>query len=105
VGYAFALTIPGLAVALVVLGVVDVVLFRRQGRRLLGSRDRRRAVPVAYDEAAAFLAPAKRVELEERQSRSLVRDTVDDGAGPRGRARVRVDLDAGRALLSRRSGG
>jgi hypothetical protein len=98
VGYAFALTIPELAVALVVLEVVDVLLFRRRGQRLLGFRGSgQRAAPVAYDEVAAFLTPAKRVELEERQSRSLVRDTVEDGAG----SRTRVDLDAGRVVLAR----
>jgi Family of unknown function (DUF6191) len=99
VAFAFALTIPGLAVGLVVLGVVDVVLFRRRGRRLLrrhGSRDSSIA-PVAYDEAAAFFMPGKRTELEVRQAASMLRDHPDDGAPPT----TAVDLERGTVVVRR----
>jgi Family of unknown function (DUF6191) len=93
--FAFAMTIPGLAVALVVLGAVDVVIFRRSGGRLFARARNPRAVPVAYDEAAAFFTPSKRIELEQRQSSSLLRQSPDDGAPPR----TRIDFDAGTARL------
>jgi hypothetical protein len=100
VGYLFALTIPGLAVALVVLGAADVLLHRRSGRRLLGSRRRVGAIPVAYDEAAALFAPGKRIELEQRQSVELLRQTEDDG-----RTLTAVDLDRGVARVVRPADG
>jgi len=96
--FAFALTIPGLAVGLVVLGVVDVMIFRRRGRRLLrrhGSRDASVA-PVAYDEAAAFFMPGKRTELEQRQSAAMLRDDPEGGAPPT----TTVDLELGTAVVS-----
>jgi len=97
VAFAFALTIPGLAVGLVVLGVIDVMFFRRRGRRLLprhGSRDVS-VVPVAYDEAAAFFTPGKRTELRQRQVESMLRDDPDGGAPPT----TIVDLELGTAVL------
>ena len=94
--YLFALTIPGLAIGLVVLGVVDVTLFRRRGTRLANRRRRAGAAPVAYDEAASFFAPGKRLELEQRHTASLMRQTPDDGAPPR----TRLDLDRGTARLA-----
>ena len=93
--FLFALTIPGLATALVVLGIVDVMLFRRRGARLLGRTSRPGAAPAAYDEAGAFFEPGKRVELDQRHSTSLIRQTLDDGAPPR----TRLDLDRGTARL------
>jgi hypothetical protein len=94
-GYVFAMTIPGLAIVLVILGLLDVVLFRRSGSRLIGPRRARRAAPTAYDEAAAFFAPGKRIELEARQSEALMRETFDDGAPPT----TEVDLEAGTARI------
>jgi hypothetical protein len=95
VAYVFAMTIPGLAIALIVLGAVDVALFRRRGRRIFGSRRRSGAAPVAYDEAAALFTPGKRLELEQRQSASLLRETPDDGAP----AATAIDLIAGTARI------
>lgn len=93
--YLFALTIPGLATALVVLGVVDVMLVRHRGTRLLGRGRAAAFAPVAYDEATALFTPGKRLELEERHSVSMLRQAPDDGAPPRSR----LDLDRGTASL------
>ncbi len=95
--YLFALTIPGLAIALVILGVIDVTLFRRGGTRLLGGRRVAGATPAAYDEASALFSPGKRLELEQRHTSSLLRQSPDDGAPPT----VRLDLDRGTAWVTR----
>ncbi|MGP3948040.1 DUF6191 domain-containing protein [Streptomyces sp. 7N604] len=52
----------------------------------------------AIEELHAFLNANKRVQLEQRQVEQIVRNDVQDGAPPR----VRVDLDAGRAVVRRR---
>jgi hypothetical protein len=97
VTYAFALTIPGLAVGLVLLGLADLVLFRRTGRRLLRGSRHGRVAPTAYDEATAFFAPGKRFELEERQTASV----VVDGTEQRAPGTTTVDLAGGTARVTR----
>ena len=98
VAFLFALTIPGLAVTLVLLGTLDLLVFRRFGARLLGERGTR-AAPAAYDEAAAVFHPGKRLELDQRQTTALLRQTADEGAPPR----VSVDLYRGTAVIRRRA--
>ena len=85
-GLAFALTIPGLVVVLVVLGAVDRLVRRRKGAALAAT---------AWAELDAGLQPGKRLEMEERRAEASRRDDVEDGAPPRST----VDLDGGIAIV------
>ena len=93
VGLLFAVTIPGLAVALVVVAAVDLVLRRRRGRRLPDGRPTTGATGI--DEFGALLYAGKRMELDNRASVALLREEDDAGGPPRvdpatGRVRIRV---------------
>lgn len=84
-GLLFALSLPGLVCLLVVLAAIE-----RLGRR----RGSAGASPLAaggFEEVDALLGGAKRIEVAERQTRSLLAQDEKSGAAPR----VRVDLDAG----------
>jgi len=96
--FVFFMTLPGLAVGLVVLAFVD-----RLGRWISGRsglpwyRDGHRPAPaVGLDEFQAVFYPSKRHAIEQRRLSLVLRDDEQDGAPPR----VRVDLDANRVIIT-----
>jgi len=100
-GLVFALTLPGLVCLLVLLVALErfgLWAGRRSWlpwrRRHTDSAGGSPSLPLSgagFEEVAAMFTGAKRVELEERHSRSMLRQDESDGAPPR----PRVDLDAG----------
>jgi Family of unknown function (DUF6191) len=99
VGYVFFMTIPGLAVGLVVLAAVDrfgVWLHGRSG--FPWYRDGHWPAPAAgFDELQAVFYSSNRHPIERRRAELMLRDDEHDGAPPRV---VRVDLDTGRAVIT-----
>ena len=77
--FVVALTIPGLAVALVAYAAIERLL-----NRMLPSRRGRRAASAAvgFDLFHASLAPGKEDELEQRRVERLLRDDEETGAPP-----------------------
>jgi hypothetical protein len=102
VAIVFFMTIPGLAVGLVALAALDRLWVWRRGRRgLPWYRDGRRAAPaVGFDELQAIFYSSKRHAIEQRRLEFVLADYEHDGAPPR----VRVDLDAGRVVVTRPAG-
>ena len=95
VGLVLALTLPGLAVLLVVLAALEQ-LWSRVGRRSpLHRRERHALSAGGLDVFSAALAPGRAVDLEVQRSREVRRDDAEDGAPPYGR----IDLDSGVAWL------
>ena len=94
-GTLFALTIPGLAVLLVVLAVVErVASGLRRASPLHG--ERRHALSAAgADVLSTALEPGRAVDVDQRLASELMREDETDGAPPRSR----IDLDAGVAHL------
>ena len=95
----FFKTIPGLAVALVLLAALD-----RFGLWIHGSsglpwyRDGHRAAPAAgFDELQAAFQSSKRHSIERRRLEDVLRDDGHDGASPH----FRIDLGEGRAVIAR----
>lgn len=99
VGIVFFMTIPGLAAGLVVLAAVDrfgVWLHGRSG--LPWYRDGHRPAPAAsFDELQAVFYSSTRHAIERRRAELMLRDGEQDGAPPH----VHVDLDGGRAVITR----
>lgn len=98
-GVLFALTLPGLACLLVLLVALERFGLWAHRRSWLPWR-RRTDAPgthssplsgTGFEEVDAFFTGAKRAELEERHSRSMLRDEEGDGAPPW----TVVDLDLG----------
>lgn len=94
----FFLSLPGLAVALVVLAALDRLGWWTQGRSALPwRRDGGRPVSAAgFDEFQATLHSGARHAIEQRKHELVMRDDEQDGAPPR----VRVDLDAGWIVIT-----
>jgi hypothetical protein len=90
-----ALTIPGLAVLLVVLAAVESLASRLRRRSPLARRHRRALSAAGADVFSAALVPGRDVDLERRRASELLREDETDGAPPRSR----IDLDAGVAHL------
>ncbi|MCE0768489.1 DUF6191 domain-containing protein [Pseudonocardia kujensis] len=105
-GVLFALTLPGLVCLLVLFVALERFGLWARGHSLLfWRRDQERSGPqslplsgAGFEEVDAFFTGAKRAELEERHSRSLLREDEADGAPPR----PAVDLDAGVVTVFRR---
>jgi hypothetical protein len=95
VGVAFAMTLPGLVVLLVVVAFADQVLLTVRGHGLVPWRRDTQVSSTGFDLLHAALSPGKQHELDQRRTEELVRDEEDEGAPPRSR----VDLDAGVAHL------
>jgi Family of unknown function (DUF6191) len=99
VAVVFFMTIPGLAVGLVVLAALDRFgwwIHSRSG--LAWYRDRHRPVPAAgFDEFQAVFYSSKRHAIERHRLELVLRDDENDSAPPH----VRVDLDARRAVITR----
>jgi hypothetical protein len=93
-----AMTIPGLAVGLVVLAAVDRLAVWAQGRSWLPwyrSSPRRGVSNTAFDELHAQLSAGKRQQIEQRKTEQLRRDDAGDAAPPR----TRIDLDNRSAVI------
>ncbi|SDN46525.1 DUF6191 domain-containing protein [Allokutzneria albata] len=97
----FALTLPGLAVLLVVLAALERFGLWARRRSLLPWRTRSTEAPsfaeVGFEEFGAAFDSGQRHKIDERNSQSMMRDDADDGAPPHST----VDLDAGVAVLRR----
>ncbi len=87
-GFAFALTLPGLVIALVAYALVLQIRATRPGVK-------RATASPALDVLATLLSPADRHRIAEQHRQELTRDDVEDGAPPRSR----VDLESGTAHL------
>jgi hypothetical protein len=95
VGFAFALTLPGLVLLLVGVAVGEH-LWSRLGRRSPLYRRNRHALSAGgMDVFSAALFPGKALDLEEQRVREMTRDDVQDGAPPN----TRIDLDSGIAWI------
>jgi hypothetical protein len=89
-----AMSLPGLVVVLVVVGVIDVALARR--RRARGDRRATaRSAAAGLDVLGVALSPGHQHKLEHDEFVEFDRDEEGDGAPPRSV----VDLDAGVARL------
>lgn len=88
-GFLVAMTLPGLVLALTVLGAWEVLRARRRGghRAVMAS--------TGFDLVQEALYPSKRHEIEQRDHESLTAEVDADGARPRSR----IDLAAGTAHL------
>ncbi|WP_431970696.1 DUF6191 domain-containing protein [Nocardia sp. bgisy134] len=97
-----AMTIPGLALLLILLAFAEVLWNRLTGSRFLPWTKRRSGHPVAatgFEEVTAAFQGSKHYEFEQRQTTLMHRETKSDGAPPRDE----VDLITGAARLVRRS--
>lgn len=95
-GMMFAMSIPGLAVLLVVLAV---------GERVWRAVRRRRGDPpvvsaAAFDEFTTLFSGSKHIELRQREVTMMLGEDEESGAPPRGP----VDLDSGRIRLTPKAG-
>ena len=95
IGALFALTIPGLAVLLVALAVVERVASGRRRRSPISGVHRHALSAAGTDVFSAALEPGKAHDVDQRLATELMREDETDGAPPRSR----VDLDAGVAEL------
>ena len=92
-GLLFALSLPGVVCLLVLLAAVERFGPRRRG----GASPSLPLSGTGFEEVDAFFSGAKRTELAERHSRSLLADEEESGAPPR----TTVDLDAGVVTVRR----
>lgn len=87
----WAMSIPGLVTLLFALAVGERVLLRL--------RRRKGEAPVlsgaGFDQVTMLFYATKQLELDERQTRSMLREEDEDGAPPRGP----IDLDTGVVVL------
>ncbi|MBB5804036.1 hypothetical protein F4560_003804 [Saccharothrix ecbatanensis] len=95
-GMMFAMSIPGLAVLLVVLAA---------GERVWRAIRRRRGTPpvvsaAAFDEFTTLFSGSKHIELRQREVTLMLGDDEESAAPPRGP----VDLDSGRIRLIPKGG-
>jgi hypothetical protein len=99
VAFVFFMTLPGLVVGLTALAVVDRLGRWASGRsKLPWFRDGHRPAPApALDELQAMFHSGTRHSIERREIELVLRDDEQDGAPPR----IRIDLDAGRAVIIR----
>jgi hypothetical protein len=95
VGLLLALTLPGLVLLLVGLGVLEVAATRLRRRSPLHRRHRHALSGSGLDVLAAALDPAREIERETRRATALLREDPGDGAPPRSR----VDLERRVAVL------
>jgi Family of unknown function (DUF6191) len=94
-GTLVALTIPGLAVLLVGLALVERVASGLRRRSPLHRRRRYAVSAAGTDVLCAALEPGRVVDADERSVSEVLREDETDGAPPHSR----VDLDAGVAHL------
>ncbi|WP_040866046.1 DUF6191 domain-containing protein [Nocardia exalbida] len=97
-GLLVAMTIPGLAVLLILLAFAEVAWNRLTGSRALPWTRARSGRPVAaagFEEVTAVFQGGKHHEFEQRLTTLMHREDPSDGAPPRDD----VDLTAGSARL------
>ncbi len=97
-GFLVAMTIPGLAVLLVLLAFAEVAWNRLTGSRILPWTKRRTSRPVAaagFEEVTAVFQGSKHIEFEQRRTTLMHREDKSDGAPPRDE----IDLSSGSARL------
>jgi hypothetical protein len=85
-GFLWAMSLPGLVVALFVLAAIE-----RFTGRLPWRRRRPPASAVGLDEMTALFYATKHHELQQRHTELMLRDDAEDGAG--GPPRLRFELD------------
>ena len=88
-GALVAMTVPGLLLALIALGIADLAWSRARRGRLTGT------ALAGFDVLDGLFYPSKVHQQQERQRIELMRDDVDDGAPPFSQ----IDLESGRARL------
>lgn len=93
-GALLAMTLPGLVLTLLLLGIVEQVADRTR-RRASGTPARGGLAGAGIDVLQAALYPEKRHQIEEQHSQTMRRDDADDGAPPHST----VDLNDGIARL------
>ena len=93
----FALSLPGLAVLLVLLAALERFGLWARRRSLLPWRSRGTPsfAEVGFEEFGAAFDAGQRHKIDERNSQSMMRDDADDGAPPYST----VDLEGGVARL------
>ncbi|HEY0498133.1 MAG TPA: DUF6191 domain-containing protein [Kutzneria sp.] len=99
-GLLWAMSLPGLVLLLVALAALERLGLWAGRASWLPWRRGRGGPPVSaagFDEIGAAFYGSKRMELEHRQSQSMLREEEADGAPPN-----RIDLDSGNVRLSRR---
>ncbi|MEV0687441.1 DUF6191 domain-containing protein [Nocardia sp. NPDC050378] len=97
-GMVFAMTIPGLAIGLILLTLLEVVVNRLTGSRVLPWTRKRSGPAVAatgFEHLAAMFQGSKHHEFEQRQTTLMHRENPSDGAPPRDE----IDLSGGSARL------
>ena len=82
-GLLFALTLPGLAILLVVLAVVERTCSQRRRRSLVSARPRPGLSAGGLDVLAAAVSPGKANELAQRRVEEQLHEDEHDGAPPR----------------------
>jgi hypothetical protein len=95
----FFMTIPGLAIGLILLAVLDRAGLWLHGRSGLPwfRNGHRPAHAAGLDELQSVFHSGTRHAVERRRAELILREDEDDGAPPL----VRVDLDQGRILITR----
>ncbi|WP_280239797.1 DUF6191 domain-containing protein [Nocardia abscessus] len=97
-GLLAAMTIPGLAVLLILFAFAEVVWNKLTGSRVLPWTRKRSGRPVAaagFEEVTAVFQGSKQHEFEQRRTALMHREDASDGAPPRDE----VDLTTGSARL------
>jgi class 3 adenylate cyclase len=88
----FAMSLPALVIGLTVLGVLELVAHRRDGRT---RRRHGTASMMGFDIVQELFAPAKRYQIEQREHEALLYEEDAEGAPPR----TRIDIDKGTAQV------
>ncbi|MER8183314.1 DUF6191 domain-containing protein [Kitasatospora sp. NPDC094015] len=94
----WAMSIPGLVCALVLVGLVDQLALRASRTRWIPWRGTGREGQISatgFEQLHAQFASGKQHELDQRRSTLMLRDEEGEGAPPRST----VDLAAGTAVL------
>lgn len=94
----WAMSIPGLVCALVLVGIVDQLALRASRTRWIPWRGTGREGQISatgFEQLHAQFAAGKQHELDQRGSTLMLRDEEGEGAPPR----TRIDLVAGTAVV------
>ena len=89
-GMVFAMTLPGLVILLVVLGLIE-----RMSKGVGSGRGGHATAAAGFDVLGTAFDPGTKHRIEEQESEAVRRDGLEDGAPPRSR----IDLAAGTAHL------
>lgn len=92
------MTIPGLAILIMVVAFADTAYRKATGRTALpwmSTDEDRRAAVIGMEQFDAVFSPAKRLEFEQRQSVLMHKENPGDGS-PGG---IDIDLSSGKARL------